>query len=85
MPVRRALAALGLGPGVRTGVEQDGGRVGVVLLVEVTEGNHVGPQDGPQDGPLGRVVPGTAAALTGNRWHGRPDPVARGMAPAPRA
>ncbi|MFG2314653.1 hypothetical protein [Streptomyces tendae] len=82
MPVRRALATLGLGPGGgRAEVEQDGGRVGGVRLVEVTEGNHVGPQGGP----LGRVVPGTAAALTGNRWHGRPDPVARGMAPAPRA
>ncbi|MFK4540687.1 hypothetical protein RKD29_000283 [Streptomyces tendae] len=53
--VRRALAALDLEPGIRAEVEADGGRVGVVLLVEAAEGNRVDPQDCL----LARVVPGT--------------------------
>ncbi|WP_247698591.1 MULTISPECIES: hypothetical protein [unclassified Streptomyces] len=97
--VRRALAALDLDPGIRTEVKSDRGRVGVVLVVEAAEGDHVDPRDcllarvvpgatrgvgaapHPAYARRGRLHrrqrpgPGTAGALSGNRWRGRPGPV----------
>lgn len=81
--VHRALAALGLGPGIRKDVGADGGRVGVVLVVEAAEGNHVDPRHCL----LARVAPGATEVWVPPRVQRMPGEggctVANALDPAP--
>ncbi|MET9188356.1 translation initiation factor IF-2 [Streptomyces tendae] len=83
--VRRALAALDLDPGIRTEVKSDRGRVGVVLVVEAAEGDHVDPRDCL----LARVVPGATEVWVPPRIQRMPGEggctVANALDPAPPA
>ncbi|MFH8443196.1 translation initiation factor IF-2 [Streptomyces sp. NPDC018026] len=78
--VRRTLAALDLDPRVRTEVEADGGRVGVLLSVQ---GDHFDPQDCL----LARVVPGATEVWVPPRIQRMPGEggcsVANALDPAP--
>ncbi|MFD5283884.1 translation initiation factor IF-2 [Streptomyces rubrogriseus] len=78
--VRRTLAALDLDPRIRTEVEADGGRVGVLLSVK-------GNRFDPQDCLLARVVPGATEVWVPPRIQRMPGEggcsVANALDPAP--